>query len=79
MSEQEQYHDIAYCRKELLEVRRYITDKSKISEHVFNVAFNVLTMMLIHCPEEIVETVRAHISETNTRYMYWLFKESPKP
>lgn len=74
MSEQEHFHDINYCRSQILEMRRYVCDKSKLSEHVFRVAFNVLTMMLFHCPEEFVETVRAHLGETNTRYVYWLMK-----
>jgi hypothetical protein len=78
VSEQEQFHDVNYCRSEILEVRKYVTDATKQSEHMFQRAFDVLTMMLIHCPDSFVETVRAHITETNTRYLYWLLKGSAK-
>lgn len=72
MSEQDQFKSIDYCRKEILEVRRWIQDKSKLNEHVWDTAFKILTLMLFHCPEEFVETVRAHIDECHMRYTYWL-------
>lgn len=71
MSEQEQFKDINYCRSEILEVRKWTGDKSKLSEHTFGTAFNILGMMLFHCPEEFVSTVYAHLHETNLRYFYW--------
>lgn len=69
MSEQEQFHDAAYCRQEILEVRKYIGDK-RANEHTFRSAFDCLTMMLIHCPEEMLEPCRAQLLEANTRYTY---------
>lgn len=70
MSEYEKmFKDKEFCRNEILEARKLFGNINATFEQYDNL-IKGLMIMFIHCPEELVVTVRATIQEAEKRQFH---------
>ena len=78
----ELFKDEKYCKEEICRIRQEIGNKAA-NERTYQVAFDSLALMLIHCPEQIRHMVDAQLWETTMRQSYammrpWYYEKKAK-
>lgn len=64
------FRNVEYCKSELLRARDVFGDR-RTTEVEYDACERVVTMILIHGPEEIVETARATLLEMGYRRLFF--------